>query len=199
MKKVFQKIFYQPKSREFELINSLLSFLTILSVISISAETVKELSDYKNYFYFIEIISTFFFTLEYIGRIWGTNKKIKYIFSFYGFIDLISILPTILGLGNLTFLKSVRLIRILRFLRILRISKFVKYTKNQIQDEANNNLVKINLEIYLTAFFLFAFFSAVLIWLAEGGRESFQSIPESLLWSVKILLGGVPSAGPETF
>ncbi len=163
MKKIFQEIFYNPKSKKFILVNNFLSFLTILSVISISAETVKSLEGYKNLFYFVEIFSTIFFSIEYFGRIIGTEKKLKYIFSFFGFIDLFSVLPTILGLGNLTFLKSVRLFRILRFLRILRVTKLAKYQKSKLKEEENNNLVKINLEIYLTTFFLFAFASAVSI------------------------------------
>ena len=163
MKKLCREIFYNPKNRNFERVNSFLAFLTILSVIFISLETVKELSEYKNIFYLIEIISTFFFALEYLGRLLGAKKPLKYIFSFFGFIDLMSILPTILGLGNLTFLKTARLFRILRFLRILRVIKFAKYTKNEFLEENNNNLVKINLEIYFTAFTLFAFFSAVSI------------------------------------
>ena len=73
--------------------------LIVLSVIVVSLETIEGLAvKYGRLFYLIEWVLTLFFTLEYFLRIYSVQKPFRYIFSFYGIIDLLAILPTYLSL-----------------------------------------------------------------------------------------------------
>ena len=66
------------------------------------------------------------FTIDYIARLWIVKRKRQYIFSFFGIIDLLSILPTYLGLF-LVGAQSFMVIRSIRLLRIFRIFKLTRY------------------------------------------------------------------------
>jgi voltage-gated potassium channel len=71
-----------------------------------------------------EFTVVFIFSSEYILRIISAEKKLKYIFSFYGLIDLISILPSIITIEGFNFLRALKVLRILRFLRLLEDNTF---------------------------------------------------------------------------
>ena len=71
-----------------------------------------------------EIMVISVFSVEYILRIISAKKKLKYIFSFYGLIDLISILPSIITVEGFNFLRALKVLRILRFFRILEDNTF---------------------------------------------------------------------------
>ncbi len=195
MRLFFQTIFYASRSPLFVCVNRFLSGVIILSLLLLLCETVSGLKQYAPLFRVVELIITLVFTLEYVGRIVGHKKPFRYIFSFFGFIDLIAIIPTYLGLGNLTFLKSLRGLRILRFLRVLRVMKLMEI-KHKKSD--SHELFFLTLEIYATLFLAVALFSATGMWLAEGFRPEFSNIPVALLWSMKVLLGGVYQAIPQT-
>lgn len=204
MKSFFQRLFYSTRSTEFFRVNNFLTVVTILTIVALVLETVASLSSYHYLFRSIEIGATVIFTIEYIGRIVGHKKPWQYIFSFFGLIDLIAIVPSYLGLGNLTFLKSLRWLRIFRFLRMLRLAKVLEL--RSLKEEGreldkktqNDKLFLITLQIYMTLFVATALLGATLIWIFEGNREIFANIPLSLLWSVKVLLGGTPQALPDT-
>ena len=59
------------------------------------------------------------FAGEYLLRLWSTKNRIKYILSFYAIIDLISILPSFIGLVDISFIRLFRWVRILRLLRFI--------------------------------------------------------------------------------
>jgi len=83
----------------------------------------------------LEIIIVVFFSIEYILRIFIADKKMAYIFSFYGIIDLISILPSFIPGDEWKFLRVLKVLRILRFLRFLESETFFfgKVSKFQLQ------------------------------------------------------------------
>src|SRR5436309_3562718 len=102
------------KSKYFPITQVILILITLTSISSIILETVNSLSNFIYLFSTIEIISTGFFTIEYLTRVAVSTKKASYIFSLWGVIDLLTILPTFLGLGNWSFLKAGRIFSILR-------------------------------------------------------------------------------------
>lgn len=204
MKSFFRSLFYSTRNTLFFRVNQFLTVVTIITITALVLETVQSLESYIPLFRAIEIVATLIFTFEYIGRIWGHDKPLKYIFSFFGLIDLVAILPTYLGLGNLTFLKSLRWLRIFRFLRMLRLAKVLELRsmkqEGKIFDQKTyeDKLFFMTLQIYMTLFVATALLAATLIWIFEGDRVVFSNIPMSLLWSLKVLLGGAPQALPET-
>ncbi|WP_319420868.1 ion transporter [Pleurocapsa sp. FMAR1] len=92
----------------------------------------------------IDLIILIIFTIEYLVRCWSADNPQKYFFSFFGFIDLISVLPLLLGWINVGYL------RIFRWFRILRIIRFWKIEKLLPGIQAKDSIVLIR--IFLTLF-----------------------------------------------
>ena len=135
----------------------------------------------------LEWIFTFLFTIEYYLRIYCLKKPWRYIFSFYGIIDLLSIFPAYLSLllPATQALSVLRLLRMLRIFRILRVEKFV--VEGHLLIEAlKRSAVKIMI------FMLFVFISAVilgtLMFAVEGNSNpQMSSIPKGVYWAVVTL------------
>ena len=105
-----------------------LLILIVLSVIVVSLETIEGLAvEYGQFFYLIEWGLTIFFTLEYVLRIYSVYKPFRYIFSFYGIVDLLSILPTFLSLfvAGSQYLITIRALRLLRIFRVFKLGNYL--------------------------------------------------------------------------
>ncbi|MBX9765295.1 ion transporter [Patescibacteria group bacterium] len=188
-----QKSFYEPDSKQFIAVNDVLSFLTILSVLAVVLESVTELSQYHVIFITVEWIAVIFFTLEYLGRLYTHPKPLHYAFSFFGIIDLLSIVPTYIAGLNLTALKTVRMLRILRFLRILRVSKVIRQQIHHVRSgdfEDFGAMFRLNALIYVTAVFTTAIIFGTLAYFFEHDNPSFNNIPRASLWALEAFLGG---------
>jgi voltage-gated potassium channel len=195
MKVFLHQIFVNQDSREYRLVNDFLALLTIVSIVSVVLETVPSLSPYSRVFLYTEWFAVFFFSLEYIFRTWASQPKWQYSISFFGIIDLISILPTFLGLGNFTFLKSARALRIVRMLRMFRLAK-ISRRKNMPGE--GMSVLSLNIVIYLVTLLLALLLTGTFMFLAEGGQSAFVSIPSSMWWSLKVFMAGIPVVEPVT-
>jgi len=188
------------KSRRFVITETAISIVTIISVISIVLETVPSLHRFEPVFLGIEWVCVIIFTAEYLARLATSPKKLKYIFSVWGLIDLVAILPTYLGLGNWTFLKSARTLRLLRLLRILRIAKisraYLESQEGQVKAEGEFN--RLNLVIYFLALFSAALIFGAALYAVEHRQAEYNSIPMSMIQSASILLGGIGRAPTAT-
>ncbi len=186
-----------PLGKWFDII---LMFLIILSVLVVAIETLPDLSEQvKNVLHVIEWILTIFFTMEYVLRLYCVYRPMKYATSFYGVVDLLSIVPTYLSVF-LPHGQSLMMIRALRLLRVFRIFKLAAYTRQ------GNYLVKaIKDSIPKIIFFLFFILLMVCIfgsimYLIEGEKnEDFRSIPISIYWAiVTITTVGYGDISPQT-
>lgn len=201
-KEQLEKALLEQKSDAFVRVNDFFALLTVISVLGIIFETVESLEPYSVLFQVLEYTTVFFFTVEYIARLYVAEKKWKYIFSFYGLVDLIAILPTFFGLANLTFLKSARLLRILRFLRMMRLAKVIRARsgrnkKRLSKEEKRAYLYRLNVEIYFAALITCIVIGGTLMYLLEGSRPEFADIPTSMLWATQMLMG-ITYIVPET-
>ena len=193
-KTILERAFETPSDPLFLRVNNFFALLTLVSVIAIVLQTVPGLYSYQPLFTTIEWVTVAFFTFEYFARIYIAPNKIKYIFSFFGLIDLVSILPTYMGLTNLTFLKTARTLRLLRFFRILRLVKVVRTHTNK----ANKTVRGLNMKIYFMTLIVSALLFGTLIYLIESTHQEFTSIPEGMLWALQIILADPSFARPET-
>ena len=191
IREYLNRVFYNENSKEYFLVNYIIFSIIIISIITLILGTEKSLKNFSWLFSIIEGVTIIIFGVEYILRILGSKEPKKYIFSFLGVIDLIAFLPGILGMINLSYFKIVRFVRILSFLRILKLSKVI-YKKDK------DDIFWINFEIILSMIVFSILISSSLIWFFEGYRTEFSSIPLSMLWSIKVLLGGVYQIPPET-
>lgn len=187
-------IFDDPRNKYFSFANSILAFMTLVSVAAIATETVQSFQKYHYIFKGIEYVAVVLFSAEYITRLLTNKKPLKYALSFFGIVDLIAIIPSLLGLSNLTFLKSVRVVRIIRLLRMLRLAKF-----SRIKDEkvAYQSVYKINLEIYFITLTLAVLILGCLFYIFEHSSEA-KDIPSGMYWALRAILGGVSYPQPDT-
>ena len=196
MKKLLQQAFGDPTTKVFLLVNDVLAITTVVSIVSVVLETVPSLTAYKPLFDVIEWVAVIIFLFEYGARLYITKPWYTYSFSFFGLIDFIAIAPSFLLLGNLTFLKSARAIRLIRLLRMVRLAKLKRKKHSDIDHETSFFL--INITIFLVTLVSSVLLVGTLIYLFEGNREAFASIPLAMLWSLKVFLIGIPIAYPET-
>jgi voltage-gated potassium channel len=156
--------------------------LILLSIVTFSIETIPNLKPQtKTLLFVIEVFSVSVFTLEYLLRIYVSDNKPKFIFSFFGLIDLLAILPFYLSFGI-----DLRSLRALRFLRLFRILKLVRYNKamNHFTRAIKSAKEEIFLFIFITLILIY--FSAVGIYYFENKAqpEHFSSIFDSLWWAI---------------
>jgi voltage-gated potassium channel len=183
-----------PKSPFFVYVNDLLALATVVSVLAIVLETIPTFSAYHSVFKVIEYAATALFTLEYLLRLHMTKRKLRYVTSFFGIIDLIAIIPTYLGLGNFTFLKSARALRIVRLLRIIRLAKLSKLKKK----EGTSSLYTLNIQIYAITLLTAVLVLGTLFYLFEGHQAYAESIPAGMYWVFKAIVGGITYPQPIT-
>lgn len=164
----------------------------LLSVLAVSLETVEQYEEvYALQFEVIEWMFTILFTIEYVLRLMCVRSPRKYVFSFFGVVDLISILPTYFGIlfpGS----QSFAVIRSLRLLRIFRILKLVQFL---------NEAATLKRAIWESRTKIAVFFVTVLVAVTISGtamyqiedtfevqnpslKNQFTSIPQSMYWAI---------------
>lgn len=156
--------------------------LILVSIVSFSFETVPDLEPKtRQILSVIEIVCVVIFSIEYLLRIYVSDKKRKFIFSFYGIVDFLAILPFYLSLG-----VDLRSLRALRFLRLFRIFKMMRY--NRAIKHFTRAIITAKEEILLFLFvtLILIYFSAVGIYYFENEAqpEHFSSIFDSLWWAI---------------
>lgn len=165
-------------------LSDVLAIATVVSIVSIVLETVPSFTAYHPIFQTIEWVTVVIFTIEYVWRLWLAKYKLSYLFSWFGILDLVAIVPTYLGLGNWTFLKSARIIRLMRLLRLLRMSK-MRNMKHGNDDE-QLSFYSVNILLFLTVLVSAALLIGILIYIVEGTTPAFQSIPHGMWWAFRI-------------
>jgi voltage-gated potassium channel len=193
MKRWLTIAFADPRTRTWHVVDDALAVLTIISIISLVLETVPSLTSYRTLFLVVEWVAVVCFGLEYLGRLLVSQPRWRYPLSFFGVIDLVSILPTVLGLG--TFLKSARALRIIRLLRMLRLTKVAR---SGGVNEDNFGVVGLNVLIYFCTLVLALLLTGTAMYLVEPTGAAFASIPAGMWWSLKVFMAGIPVATPET-
>ncbi len=159
--------------------------LIILSLIAFSVSTLPGLSPAtENILWLIEFVTVVLFTAEYLLRLFVSDPKHRFIFSFFGLIDLLAILPFYISTGmDLRSLRLFRLFRLIRILKIVRYNKAIR-TFNKALIIAKEELI------------LFSMIAVILLYVSAVGiyhfehhaqPEAFKSIFHSLWWSVATL------------
>lgn len=165
----------------------ILLFAILLSVFIVMLESVPYYgATYHHFFVIIEWTFTILFTLEYILRIISIRKPWSYIFSFYGLVDLLSIIPTYLGLFvvGTHSLAVIRSLRLLRVFRILKLGQYLSDAQNLITALKNS---KSKIIVFLGAIFTSVIILGTIMYLVETPESGFTSIPRSIYWAIVTL------------
>ena len=185
MKEKLRVIVEESDTKLGKLFDLVVQFLVVISLLSFSLETLPNLS--KNQIFIlklIEIVIITIFSIEYLLRIFVTNRKFKYIFSFYGPIDLLTILPFYLSLTiDLRSLRALRLLRLFRILKLVRFNKAI----NRFQEALKIAREEIIIFIFATCIVLYL--SSVGIFFFENAiqPDKFSSVFHSLWWAIVTL------------
>ena len=185
-KKLFDIIF-EADTKPGKAFDVALLIVILFSVLIVILESVpKYESQYGNFLRTIEWVVTIVFTLEYVLRIIVMKKPFGYIFSFYGIIDLLSVLPTYLGIFFVGT-RSLVVIRALRLLRIFRILKLTRYTTEGSTIIRALKASREKISVFIFAVFTLVIIIGTIMYLIEGGESGFTSIPKGIYWAVVTL------------
>lgn len=161
-----------------------LLWLILFSVLIVMLESVPEYGElFATEFAAIEWVITIIFTIEYFLRIWISPRPFRYIFSFWGVVDLLSILPTYLSIffGGYHYLLLVRIFRLLRVFRIFKLARFSAEAKI-LREALKSSLHKVS--IFLMSVVAIVTILGTVMYVVEGGKDGFTSIPQSIYWAV---------------
>lgn len=182
------EVIFEADTPSGKLFDVVLFWLILISVFVVILESVKVYDlKYHKFFKYTEWIVTIVFTIEYLLRIYAIKKPFKYIFSFYGIIDFLSILPTYLSLIFIGT-HTLAIIRVLRLFRIFRVFKITRYISE------GSNLMKALMDsrrkilIFVVGVGLLVIVLGAVMYLIEGGQDSgFVNIPVSVYWAIVTL------------
>lgn len=187
LKSLLHEIIYEADTPEGKLFDILLLFLILLSVFVVMLDSIDIFHEnYRYLFDIIEWIITIVFSIEYALRIIVVKKPFKYISSFFGIIDLLSILPQYLsfffvGGGSLVALRALRLLRVFRILKLTRFIGESNFLIRSLQAS------RAKIGVFLFTVFVLSIIFGTIMYLVEGGQNGFTSIPESIYWTIVTL------------
>ena len=178
-------IIFEAETRAGKNFDIFLLILIFTSIILVMIESVPTMmKEYSRHLYIAEWVITILFTIEFILRLIVVKKPWKYMGSFYGVIDLLSILPTYISLffPQSQFLIVIRALRLMRVFRIFKLTRFVRESMTivlALKASARRILV------FLSFVVLLSIILGALIYVVESPQnEKFNSIPQSVYWSI---------------
>lgn len=183
-KRFLYRIIYRSDTKLGKLFDIILLALILTSTAIIMMESVPQLDKRFHYtFLILEWIISVFFTAEYWSRIAVVKNKKQYIFSFFGIIDFFALVPFYLSFF-FPVTKYFLIFRMLRMLRIFRIFNLLDFMNDGylIVKALKNSSRKIY--IFLLFLVIFSVIVGSLMFMVEGGRPGFETIPQSIYWAV---------------
>ncbi|MFB9862705.1 ion transporter [Rufibacter immobilis] len=161
-----------------------LLWMILLSTLTVCLESVPSYrAAWSAPFRLLEWMFTIVFTVEYLLRIYSHPRPLRYIFSFYGIIDFLSVVPTFIAffIPGFRFLMTIRVLRLLRVFRILKLTSYIENAQ-LITSALKASAHKIT--VFIMAVLSLVLIIGSVIYVVEGEENGFTSIPQSIYWAV---------------
>jgi len=131
----------------------------------------------------LEWFFTLLFTVEYLARLATVKNPLRYAVSFYGLIDLLSVLPTYVSLlvPGSEALLDIRILRLLRVFRIFKLTRYIEeYTRLGEALAASRRKIMVFLSVVLMAVLILG----TVMYVVEGPEHGYTSIPTAMYWAI---------------
>ncbi|MFK7758614.1 MAG: ion transporter [Phycisphaerales bacterium] len=181
------EIIFEADTKAGKTFDVVLIVAIILSVIVVVLSTLESAANdpYKTIFISLEWLFTIFFTIEYILRLLIVRKPLRYATSFFGIIDLLSILPAFIGIiipGG----ERLLVVRTLRLLRIFRIFKLARYLSEATALKEAFYVSRHKIAVFMTTVLIVILIASSLMHVVESHakNEAFYSMPDAMYWAV---------------
>lgn len=173
-----------PASRGFDLVLLIAILLSIFLIMLDSVEAYR--LRFGTTLRLLEWGFTLLFTVEYIMRIYTARKRAKYVFSFFGIVDLLSVLPSYVGLvvAGPRYFIVIRALRLLRIFRILKLAQFLGEA-NSLARALRASRPKII--VFMVTVLTLVVIIGSLMYLIEGPEHGFDNIPVAVYWAIVTL------------
>jgi voltage-gated potassium channel len=188
-KEMIFEIIFEADTFYGKLFDILLLIVILLSVATVMLESIPSFNaKHHGSLVVFEWIITALFTIEYLLRMYCVRKPWRYFFSFYGIIDLLSILPTYLGIiyPATKYLSNVRILRLFRIFRIFGLTQFMR-GGNTILIALRRSRAKIIVFLAFITLIVVVIGSIMFVVENEHPESGFTSIPVSIYWAVVTL------------
>ena len=184
-KELIHNILFSTTSRQGHRFDMFITWMIVISVAVVVLDTVSTLdSGYKKWLHMAEWFFTFLFSIEYLLRVYAAPDRKKYIFSFFGLVDLLSFLPTYLNLfvhGK----QSLLVIRVLRLFRLFRIFKLGHFVSEGAIVANALKASKEKIIVFLSFICIASVFMGSLMFFVEHEiNPNINNIPDGIYWAI---------------
>lgn len=183
-KEKWRKIIFEAETSAGRSFDVAILWLIVASVAVVMLETVGPIEAVVGpTFYILEWVFTGIFTFEYIGRLLTSRHPSKYAKSFFGVVDLLSILPSYIGLfvpGG----QALMVVRVLRLLRVFRVLKMVRHIQGSTILMRALFQSRAKITVFFVTLLIITLIAGTLMYLVEGESNGYTSIPTSVYWAV---------------
>lgn len=194
------EIIFEAETPEGKLFDVVLLVMIFLSILVLMMESVPlYYANYKYTFITLEWVFTVFFTVEFLLRLYCVYSPKRYISSFFGIVDLLSLLPSYLtyfvpGMQSLMIIRGLRLLRVFR---IFKLESFIDQGNIIVRalSQSRNKIIIFSSTIMI----LVCIFGSIMYLIEHNVNSNFDSIPRSIYWSiVTITTVGYGDISPST-
>lgn len=198
-KERMHEVIFEAETPAGRIFDVLLLWLILGSLLIVSLDSVAVIrNQFGSILYWCEWIFTLVFTVEYVLRVVSMRKPLGYVFSFFGIVDFLSIVPTYLSL----FLPGIQSLLVIRSLRLIRVFRIFKLTY-LLKESSVLRIALINsrgkIAVFLMTVLLIAASMGALMYVIEGEANGFTSIPKGIYWAIVTMTTvGYGDISPQT-